>query len=156
MPLSLFIVSMRAGGDGQHLFGYVSALYVPMLRTPQEGFGVQHESAQQGVGAPGRGQLPAEPRIDDDVQAIGELLNHIRSLWADLTTHSREVLEKQLEMLASAADSRDTGSKPVRATLQQVLLTIGTGALAVLSEPTRRRLAALTGIALPGSGTPAG
>jgi hypothetical protein len=38
----------------------------------------------------------------------------------------------------------------VREALQEVLLSIGTGALAALSEPTRQRLAALTGIALPG------
>jgi hypothetical protein len=38
----------------------------------------------------------------------------------------------------------------VREALQEVVLSIGTGALAALSEPTRQRLAALTGIALPG------
>jgi hypothetical protein len=94
-----------------------------------------------------------EPCIDDDVKAIRELLNHIRRLGGDLAAHSQKELGERLEQLGAAVESRDTGSKRVRVTLQQVLLTLGTGALATLSDPARQRLAALTGIALPGRTT---
>jgi hypothetical protein len=88
--------------------------------------------------------------VDDDVAAIRELLDEIQRLWADLAPHSREELAARVQRLDAAVGSRDTSSKAVRETLQQVLIVMGTGALATLSEPSRQRLAALTGIALPG------
>jgi hypothetical protein len=104
---------------------------------------------------PGRAQTPAAPRVDADIDAIRELRDRIRRLWMNLAAPSREELGVRLELLRAAADRRDTDSKPVREALQQVLLTVGTGVLATLSEPTRQRLAALTGIALPGHGASA-
>jgi hypothetical protein len=98
--------------------------------------------------------MPTESHTDDDVDAIRELLVQILSLWGNLTVHSREAVGELLERLSAAVVRRDTGSKAVRETLQQLLLNVGTGALATLSDPTRRRLTALTGIALPGRRTP--
>ena len=115
---------------------------------------MQHEGAPRSVFAPGSAQTPAEPRVEDDVAAIRELLDRIRSLWSDLTAHSHAELRERMQGLSVAAENRDTGSRSVRESLQQVLLTMGTGALATLSEPTRQRLAALTGIALPGHREP--
>lgn len=117
---------------------------------------MQYESTHPSVFALGRAQTPAEPRIGDDVAAIRELLDRIHRLWADLTPSSREELGGRTHSLGAAADSRDTSSKAVRETLQQVLIIMGTGALATLSEASRQRLAALTGIALPGHHAPSG
>ncbi|WP_042384087.1 hypothetical protein [Streptacidiphilus melanogenes] len=100
---------------------------------------------------PGRAQTPAASCVDADIAAIHELQGQIRYLWANLTAPSREDLRVRLELLWTAADRRDTDSRAVREALQQVLLTVGLGALATLSEETRRRLTALTGISLPGS-----
>lgn len=103
---------------------------------------------------PGRAQVPTAPCVDDDVQAIRELLDQISHLWMHLTALSRDDLSSWLELLRTAADSHATDSRPVREALQQVLLGVGTGALAALSETSRQRLAALTGIALPGDTAP--
>ena len=99
---------------------------------------------------PGRAQRPAAPRIGADIDAIHELRERIRYLWTNLAAPAREDLSARLELLWAAAERRDTNSKSVREVLQQVLLIVGTGALATLSDTTRQRLAALTGIALPG------
>lgn len=87
--------------------------------------------------------------VDADVEAIRELQERIQLLWGNLAVASREDLSARLDLLGIAADHRATDSRPVREALQEVLLSIGTGALAAMSEPTRQRLAALTGIALP-------
>jgi hypothetical protein len=105
--------------------------------------------------APGCAQIPAPPRIDADVEAIYELGDRIRHLWSNLTASSRDDLAIPLALLRAAADRRDTDSQTVREALQQVLLNVGTGALAPMTEATRRRLTALTGIALVGGGPPA-
>jgi hypothetical protein len=88
--------------------------------------------------------------IDADIEAIRELRVRIEHLWGNLAAPSREDLSARLDLLGTAADHRATDSRPVREALQEVLLSIGTGALAALSERTRQRLADLTGIALPG------
>jgi hypothetical protein len=88
--------------------------------------------------------------IDADIDAIRELQKRIEHLWGNLAAPSREDLSARLDALATAADHRATDSRSVREALQEVLLSIGTGALAALSDPTRHRLEALTGIALPG------
>lgn len=106
--------------------------------------------------APGIAQTPAVSRIDADIKAIRELQEQIEHLWGNLAAPSREDLSARLDLLGMAADHRATDSRSVREALQEVLLSIGTGALAALSEPTRQRLAALTGIALPGRRPPAG
>jgi hypothetical protein len=98
----------------------------------------------------GIAQTPTRSRVDADVEAIRELQGRIGHLWGNLEASSREDLSARLDLLGTAADHRATDSRPVREALQEVLLSIGTGALAALSEPTRQRLAALTGIALPG------
>jgi hypothetical protein len=98
---------------------------------------------------PGRAQTPAAACVDADVAAIHELQDLIQYLWANPAAPSREDLRARLELLWKAADRRDTDSKPVREALQQVLLTVGLGALATLSEETRERLTTLTGIAFP-------
>lgn len=100
--------------------------------------------------APGIAQRPATSRIDADIGAIRELQQRIEQLWGNLPAPSREDLSARLDLLGAAADHRATDSRSVRELLQEVLLSLGTGALAALSEPTRQRLAALTGIALPG------
>ena len=105
--------------------------------------------------APGPAQVAAVSRVDADVEAIRELTDRIGYLWGNLAAPSREDLRTRLDLLGTAADQRATDSMPVRQALQEVLLCIGTGALAALSEPTRQRLAALTGIALPGNLPPA-
>jgi hypothetical protein len=119
---------------------------------------VQHQNApndtfatrQLAESAPGIAQTPTVSHIDADIEAIRELQERIEHLWGNLAAPSRADLSARMELLAAAADNRATDSRPVREALQQVLLSIGTGALAALSEPTRQRLAALTGIALPG------
>jgi hypothetical protein len=98
----------------------------------------------------GQAQTPMASRIDADVEAIHELRERIEHLWANVAVPSWEGLAARLELVGAAADRRATDSRPVREALQEVLLSIGTGALSTLSEPTRQRLAALTGIALPG------
>jgi hypothetical protein len=95
-------------------------------------------------------QTPMASRIDADVEVIRELHERIDHLWGNLAAPSRKDLSARLDMLGAAADHRATDSRPVREALQEVLLIIGTGALATLSEPTRQRLAALTGIDLTG------
>jgi len=124
---------------------------------------VQHERTPKGTPAegpiesvPGRAQIPTAPYIDADVEAICELRNRIRHLWANLTAPSREGLSVRLDLLGTAADHRDTNSMPVRQALQEVLISVGTGALGTLSETTRQRLTALTGIALPDHLPPTG
>lgn len=103
----------------------------------------------------GRAQTPEASRVDADVEAIRELLERVEDLWGNPAAPSREDLSARLDLLGAAADHRATDSRPVREALQEVLLSVGTGALATLSEPTRHRLAALTGIALPGHLPPA-
>jgi hypothetical protein len=118
---------------------------------------VQHQNApnntfaikQLAESAPGIAQTPTASLIDADIEAIRELQQRIEHLWGNLAAPSREDLSAQLDLLGTAADHRATDSRTVREALQEVLLSIGTGALATLSRPTRQRLAALTGIALP-------
>jgi hypothetical protein len=100
--------------------------------------------------SPGRAQTPEESRVDADIEAIRELLERVEDLWGNPAAPAREDLSARLDLVGAAADHRATDSRPVREALQEVLLSVGTGALATLSEPTRHRLAALTGIALPG------
>jgi hypothetical protein len=114
--------------------------------TPKDTIASEHLAES----APGTAQTPAVPHIDADVDAIRELQERIQHLWGNLAAPSREDLSARLDLLGTAADHRATDSRPVREALQEVLLSIGTGALAAMSEPTRQRLAALTGIALPG------
>jgi hypothetical protein len=85
-----------------------------------------------------------------DVAAISELVECIERLWGNLAASFRADLRARLDLLRTAADQGATDCRPVRATLQEVLLGIGTGALGTLSQPTRQRLAALTGIEVPG------
>jgi hypothetical protein len=99
---------------------------------------------------PGIAQTPTASHIDADIEAIRELQNRIGHLWGNLTAPSREGLSVRLDLLGTAADHRATDTRQVREALQEVLLSIGTGALVALSDPTRQRLTALTGIALPG------
>lgn len=108
------------------------------------------DPAEAPTSGPGRAQMPAPPEIEQDIVAIRELLELLARLWTNLTTHARDDLADPLALLDAAASRRETDAKPVREALQRVLLTVGTGALAPLSDPVRRRLAALTGIALPG------
>lgn len=118
---------------------------------------MQHQNAPEDTFAaeplvqsvPGRAQTPMASHIDADVEAIRELNERIGHLWENLAAPSREDLSARLDLLGTAADHRATDSRSVREALQEVLLSVGTGALATLSEPTRQRLAALTGIALP-------
>jgi hypothetical protein len=118
---------------------------------------VQHKNAPKDTftdellaeSAPGRAQTPMASHIDADVEAIRELQECVRHLWRNLPAPSRENLSTRLDLLSTAADHRATDSRPVRQALQEVLLSVGTGALATLSGPTRQRLAAVTGIALP-------
>lgn len=119
---------------------------------------MQHQNAPDDTSAiqqlteqvPGIAQTPTASRIDADIEAIRELQKEIEYLWGNLTAPSREDISARLDLLSAAADHRATDTRPVREALQEVLLSIGTGALAALSDPTRQRLAALTGIALPG------
>lgn len=99
--------------------------------------------------APGRAQVAAAPDIDADVEAIRALCAQVTRIWDGLAASTREDLVERVELLSLAAVARDTDTRIVRATLQEVLLIIGIGALATLNEATGRRLAALTGIALP-------
>ena len=118
---------------------------------------MQHENAPKDTfiaerlmnSIPGRAQTPMASHIDADVKAICELQECIQHLWGNLSVHSREDLRARLDLLIAAAEQRATDSRPVRQALQEVLLSVGTGAVATLSAPTRQRLAALTGIALP-------
>jgi hypothetical protein len=119
---------------------------------------VQHQNGPKGtfvterlVGSTsGSAQIPVASHVDADIEAIRELLERIEHLWGNLAAPSREDLRTRLDLLGTAADHRATDCRPVRQALQEVLLSIGTGALAALSEPTRKRLTALTGITLPG------
>lgn len=119
---------------------------------------MQHQNApkdtfateQLAESAPGIAQTPTVSLVDADIEAIRELRERIEHLWGNLAAPSREDLSTRLDLLGTAANHRATDSRTVREALQEVLLSIGTGALAALSEPTRQRLAALTGIALPG------
>lgn len=99
---------------------------------------------------PGRAQTPQTSHVDADIAAIRELRERVEHLWGNPAAPSREDLSTRLDLLGTAADHGATDSRLVREALQEVLLSVGTGALATLSEPTRHRLAALTGIALPG------
>jgi hypothetical protein len=125
---------------------------------------VQHQNAPRNASAtehlaesePRRAQIPTVAHIDADVDAIRELQERIEHLWGNPAAPSREDLSTRLDLLGTAADHRATDSRSVREALQEVLLSIGTGALAALSEPTRQRLAALTGITLPGHPPSAG
>jgi hypothetical protein len=99
--------------------------------------------------APGIAQIPTATHVDADVTAIRELRKQIEYVWEHLAAACREGLSTRLDLLWTAADSCATDSRAVREALQEVLLSVGTGALAALSEPTRRRLAALTGIEVP-------
>ncbi|HEX3957480.1 MAG TPA: hypothetical protein VHZ03_12755 [Trebonia sp.] len=121
---------------------------------------MQHKNAPKGTftaellaeSAPGRAQISMPSHIDADVEAIRELEECIRRLLGNLPASSREVLSTRLDLISTAADRRATDTRPVRQALQEVLISVGTGALAALSGLTRQRLAALTGIALPGHG----
>jgi len=119
--------------------------------APNDTFAMQLDES-----APGIAQTPTTSRIDADIEAIRELQERIEHLWGNLAAPSREALSARLDLLGTAAGHRATDSRPVREALQRVLLSIGTGALAALSEPTRQRLAALTGIELPDHLPPAG
>lgn len=114
--------------------------------APKDAFATEH------VVAPllGSAQKPAASSIDADVEAIRELRDRVEHLWGNPAAPSREDLSARLDLLGAAADHRATDSRLVREMLQEVLLSVGTSALASLSEPTRRRLTALTGISLPG------
>lgn len=114
--------------------------------APKDSFTAEHLVTSW----PRRAQTPETSRVDADVEAIRELRERVEHLWGNPAAPSREDLSARLDFLSSAADHRATDSRPVREALQEVLLSVGTGALATLSEPTRHRLAALTGIALPG------
>jgi hypothetical protein len=125
---------------------------VQQPNAPNDSFTIK----QLAESAPGIAQTPTAPCIDADIEAIRELRERIGHLWGNLAALSREDLSTRLDLLGTAADHRATDSRPVREALQEILLSIGTGALTALSEPTRQRLAALTGIALPGHLPPAG
>jgi len=139
------------------------ALYVLGTENDRRGCAVQHQNAPKGTfiteplmeSTPGTAQTPTVSQIDADVEAIRELQERIGHLWGNPAAPSRDDLSARLDLLGTAADHRATDSRPVRQALQEVLLSIGTGALAALSEPTRQRLTALTGIALPGHLLPA-
>jgi hypothetical protein len=145
-------------GDRQRLSSSGSGSYVLSIQDNRRGCAVQHQNAPEDIYVgersteftPGRAQIPAQSHIDADVEAIQELQGRIEQLWGNLAALSRENLSARLDLLGAAADHRATDSRQVREALQEVLLSIGTGALTALSEPTRERLAALTGIALPG------
>lgn len=98
-------------------------------------------------------RCPHRRRSSRTFATIRELLELLARLRVNLTAHARDDLIDPLALLDAAANRRETDAKPVREALQRVLLTVGTGALATLSGPARRRLAALTGIALPGCET---
>jgi hypothetical protein len=123
---------------------------------------VQHQNAPKDTftgehlvaSLPGRAQTPQASHVDADVEAIRELRERVEHLWGNPAAPSRDDLSARLDLLGAAADHRATDSRPVRQALQEVLLSVGTGALATLSEPTRHRLAALTGITLPGHLSP--
>lgn len=143
--------------DGQQLSSLETGPYILGIENNRKGCAVQHQNApdntfaikQLAESALGIAQTPTAPHIDADIKAIRELQERIEHLWGNLAAPSREDLSARLDLLGTAADHRATDSRPVREALQEVLLSIGTGALAALSEPTRHRLAALTGIALP-------
>lgn len=114
--------------------------------APKDSFAIK----QSAESVPGIAQTPTVSHIDADIAAIHELQARIEYLWGNLGAPSREDLSRRLDLLGTAADHRATDTRSVREALQEVLLNIGTGALAALSEQTRQRLAALTGITLPG------
>ena len=105
---------------------------------------MQHENTRKGTfvtkplaeSAPGQAQTPAVSHIEADVEAIRELQERIEHLWGNLATSSREELSARLDLLGTAADHRATDSRSVREALQDVLLSIGTGALAALRTST--------------------
>jgi len=109
-----------------------------------------HAGARRAA-APARG-TDAEADAEADAAAIEELRARVRQLWPGLPEAVREDLADCLTPLAAAVERRETDSRAVRETLQTVLLIVGTGALTTLSVAGRRRLTALTGIALPERG----
>lgn len=100
-------------------------------------------------GTLGRGQRSTAPDIDADIDAIHALCTQVTRVWDGLTASTREELAVRMELLSQAADLRETDSPIVRGALQEVLLIVGTGALATLNGGVGRRLTVLTGIALP-------
>lgn len=144
--------------DGQQLSSPGTGPYILNIENDRKRCALQHQDApnvnfaieQLAESAPGIAQKPTVSNIDADIEAIRELQERIEHLWANMEAPSREDLSARLDLLGTAADHHATDSRPVREALQEVLLSIGTGALAALSESTRQRLAALTGIALPG------
>jgi hypothetical protein len=144
--------------DGQQLSSPGTGSYILSTENNRKGCAVQRQNAPDDASAikqlaeqvPGIAQIPTASRIDADIEAICELQKRIESLWGNLTAASREDLSARLDLLGTAADHRATDTRQVREALQEVVLSIGTGALAVLSDPTRQRLTALTGITLPG------
>jgi hypothetical protein len=115
--------------------------FVPMMNERSE---TGTDGARRGPG-----QISAPPRVDADVAAIEELEARIRLLWSGLAVPVRDYLGTRMALLSCAMERRETDSRDVRAALQQVLLNLGTGAVATLSDSSRERLTALTGIALP-------
>jgi hypothetical protein len=106
-------------------------------------------AAQPGHAGARRAAAPARGTdAEADAAAIEELRARVRQLWPGLPEAVREDLADCLTPLAAAAERRETDSRAVRETLQTVLLIVGTGALTTLSVASRRRLTALTGIAL--------
>ena len=96
-------------------------------------------AAEQSVeSVPGRAQTPMTSRIDADVEAIRELQEWIERLWGNLAALSREDLSTRLDLLDTAVDHRETIPGRAQA-LQAILVSVGTGGLATLSEPTRQR-----------------
>ena len=109
--------------------------------------------AQPGRVGPRRAAPARGTDAEADAVAIQELRARVEQLWPGLPEDVREDLAACLPPLTAAAERRDTDSRAVRETLQTVLLIVGTGALTTLSVASRRRLTALTGIALPERGS---
>lgn len=113
--------------------------------------GVRGADGAVGAHGPSNPDGPNDGR-EADAAAIEELRARVQELWAGLPESAREDLAACLGPLALAAERGQTDSRVVRESLQTVLLIVGTGALATLSAAGRRRLTALTGIALPERG----
>jgi hypothetical protein len=116
-------------------------------------FGSPEEAGGAVDTAPGRGQRAATTDIDADVHAIRALRVQVMRVCGSLPAATRADLAGRMDALSAAAVAHDTDSPAVRVALQEVLLIVGTGALATLNTTARRRLSALTGIALPGRGS---